>query len=90
VASTVQRETLIRLLDAAGGRIPEFELVQEALPRGGDFEFDVRRPVGMLSENLAPEDWTAMATSIRGLVEDKGVDAILILHGTDTMAYTSS
>ncbi len=84
------QEKLVRLLDAAGNRIPEFELVQEALPRGGEFEFDVRRPIGMLSENLAPEDWTAMAASIRGLAEEEGVDAILILHGTDTMAYTSA
>lgn len=84
------QEKLVRLLDSAGNRIPEFELVQEALPRDGEFEFDVRRPIGMLSENLAPEDWTAMAASIRGLAEEEGVDAILILHGTDTMAFTSA
>lgn len=90
IASPLPQEKLVRLLDAAGNQIPEFELVQEALPRGGEFEFDVRRPVGMLSEDLAPENWSAMAASIRGLVEDEGADGILILHGTDTMAYTSA
>lgn len=90
IATPVPREGLVRLLDAAGDHIPEFELVQEALPRTRELEFDVRRPIGMLSENLTPDDWTPMAASIRSLAEDEQVDAILVLHGTDTMAYTSA
>jgi L-asparaginase/Glu-tRNA(Gln) amidotransferase subunit D len=90
VSSPGSEEKLVRLLDGAGSEIPELELIWKATPRAGDFEFSVRRPIGLLSENLVPKDWIPMASTIRDLVQDDGVEAVLVLHGTDTMSYTSA
>jgi L-asparaginase/Glu-tRNA(Gln) amidotransferase subunit D len=55
-----------------------------------DVDFRVRRPIGLLSENLVPQDWLAIASATRELVDDESVEGVLILHGTDTMAYTAA
>jgi len=41
-----------------------------------------------LSENIVPSDWVLIGSIINNNIND--VDAVLILHGTDTMAYTTS
>jgi L-asparaginase/Glu-tRNA(Gln) amidotransferase subunit D len=81
---------LVRLLEEDRSQAPELDLVWRAAPSAEQFEFEVRRPVGLLSEDLVPSDWVPMASTIRSLVSDDGVDAVLILHGTDTMSYTSA
>ena len=40
------------------------------------------------SSNMSPEDWQAIARRLRA--EEENHDGFLILHGTDTMAYTAS
>lgn len=40
------------------------------------------------SSNMSPEDWRSMALCL--LAEEDRYDGFLILHGTDTMAYSSS
>ncbi|HCL78495.1 MAG TPA: L-asparaginase 1, partial [Synergistaceae bacterium] len=40
------------------------------------------------SSNMAPEDWRIMAKCL--LSEEGNYDGVLILHGTDTMAYSAS
>ncbi len=40
------------------------------------------------SANIFPEDWSALALHIAELRND--YDGIVVIHGTDTMAYTSS
>lgn len=40
------------------------------------------------SANIFPEDWAALAGKIAA--ERSGYDGIVVIHGTDTMAYTSS
>ena len=40
------------------------------------------------SSNMSPEDWKMMAGSLRA--EEANYDGFLILHGTDTMAYSAS
>lgn len=40
------------------------------------------------SSNAAPSDWVAIAKDIQSRWQD--YDAFMVLHGTDTMAYTSS
>ncbi len=47
-------------------------------------------PIRQLSENVEPQDWILIARAVRGLVETQNVSSVLILHGTDTMAYTSA
>ena len=40
------------------------------------------------SPNIFPEDWAALAGKIADIWQD--YDGIVVIHGTDTMAYTSS
>ncbi len=44
---------------------------------------------GVFSENMAPEQWIGTAKAIGREIE-KGVDGIVIGHGTDTMAHTAA
>lgn len=50
----------------------------------------VRAPFERMSENFLPSDWLAIAVSIQEIVATGEVDAVLVLHGTDTMTYTSA
>lgn len=55
--------------------------------------FEVTRivaPFERMSENFLPSDWLAIASSIHDLAGTGEVDAVLVLHGTDTMSYTSA
>jgi L-asparaginase/Glu-tRNA(Gln) amidotransferase subunit D len=52
-------------------------------------EFIVRQPVNALSEDMTPGDWTLIAREIEQLCEKEDVRGVLVLHGTDTMAYTA-
>lgn len=56
--------------------LPEVEIVSRDL-----FALD--------SSNIQPEEWRMMAQSIRTSM-DEGFDAIVITHGTDTLAYSAS
>lgn len=42
------------------------------------------------SSNIQPEEWQIMGKRIAKAVRDKECDAIVLTHGTDTMAYTAS
>ncbi len=44
---------------------------------------------GVFSENMGPEQWTGTATAIGREIE-KGVQGIVIGHGTDTMHHTAA
>jgi L-asparaginase len=55
----------------------------------GPHQLTIRQPVSLHSEEARPADWTAIAGACRTLV-DRGVDAICILHGSDTMAYCAA
>lgn len=52
-----------------------------------DFTFDTLEPV-VDSSDMTPETWKRIATSIEANYADH--DGFIILHGTDTLAYTSS
>ena len=52
-------------------------------------EFIVRQPVNVLSEDMTPNDWTLIAREIEALCQREEVKGVLVLHGTDTMAYTA-
>ncbi|WP_026911815.1 asparaginase [Patulibacter minatonensis] len=55
----------------------------------GAHQLSIERPVELHSEEARPADWEAIATSCRKLAS-RGVDAICILHGSDTMAYAAA
>lgn len=43
----------------------------------------------LYSENITQKHWTELAQTVANRIE-KGVDGVVIAHGTDTMAYTSA
>ncbi len=55
---------------------------------GQDMELEMKDLMSVDSANIFPEDWAAMAASIADY--RKEYDGIVIIHGTDTMAYTAS
>ncbi len=77
---------------ADGVLVPfDFESILEHLPvvRNMGLSFSVRsfqKPID--SSNIKPEHWRAIAAEIRDHYNDH--DGFVILHGTDTMAYTAS
>lgn len=77
---------------ADGVLVPfDFESILEHLPvvRNMGLSFSVRsfqKPID--SSNIKPEHWIAIAAEIRDHYHDH--DGFVILHGTDTMAYTAS
>lgn len=46
-------------------------------------------PISLLSENIGVKHWEMIANEVVGAF-DKGARGVVISHGTDTMAYTSS
>ncbi len=52
-------------------------------------ELVVRQPVNALSEDMTPGDWAHIAREIEGLCRKEDVKGVLVLHGTDTMAYAA-
>ena len=52
--------------------------------------FEVVRPLQKLSENIVPADWVTIADAAAELVDDRGVSGVVVLHGTDTAAYTAA
>lgn len=42
------------------------------------------------SANMSQANWLAMVAAIRAGVEHDGCDAVLVLHGTDTLAYSAA
>ena len=54
-----------------------------------DTEFDFLMPLDILSENMTVKTWNILLDVFRGKSFDE-YEGIIILHGTDTLAYTSS
>ena len=52
-------------------------------------EFDVQMPLNALSEDLTPDDWTAILKTV-GTLELSALDGIIIAHGTDTLEQTAA
>jgi L-asparaginase len=42
------------------------------------------------SGDMQPEHWRVLARAVHGALADPAVDGVVVLHGTDTMAYTAS
>ena len=54
----------------------------------GDIELSAEDYCSLDSANILPEDWISLADRIGGSVGE--YDGFVIIHGTDTMAFTSS
>jgi L-asparaginase len=68
----------------------ETALLAAAWPGAGEPRVVVAQPLRKLSENILPGDWPQIAAAVRRLVEVDGARGVLVLHGTDTMAYTAA
>lgn len=66
------------------------EDLYQSVPELGDFA-DIKTEIlfSLLSENIIPENWTAMAKSIERHIKD-GAHGVVVTHGTDTMGYTAA
>jgi L-asparaginase len=53
-------------------------------------ELETRILFTMDSGDLQPSDWITIAKEVHERLEDPSFDGIVIVHGTDTMAYTAS
>lgn len=51
-------------------------------------DFDVVQPMNIDSTNMRPADWERIRDEIVGAYD--GYDGFVVLHGTDTMAYTAA
>lgn len=52
-------------------------------------DFETRMPIDTLSENMTVEKWNLLLDELRN-VQSESYKGIIILHGTDTLAYTAS
>jgi L-asparaginase/Glu-tRNA(Gln) amidotransferase subunit D len=50
----------------------------------------LRSPLSVMSENMVPSDWVAIAQSVRELATQPDVQGVLVLHGTDTAIFTTA
>lgn len=64
--------------------------MEESWQHGNDIEIAVRSPIHLLSENMRPSHWLAIASAARSLVDIESVTGIVVLHGTDTAAYSAA
>ncbi len=58
------------------------------LPKNIRFEeIEISR---ILSEEITPEDWAALITTLDAYIKQENASGVVIAHGTDTLAYTAS
>lgn len=57
--------------------------------KGGDVEFDTISPFAILSENITRDNWQALINCLEQ-TDFEHYRGVIILHGSDTLAYTSS
>lgn len=55
-----------------------------------DTPFDYLTPLNILSENMTVKTWNTLLDALRGVPCRDTYKGIIMLHGTDTLAYTSS
>lgn len=59
-------------------------------PFAGAVDFDPMMPTDILSENMTVHTWNILLDAFRRDVDWSRYRGVIILHGTDTLAYTSS
>lgn len=60
-----------------------------SLLRDRSIEYVWKNPVNVFSERMIASDWKSIAQAIDEAIKE-GVSGIVVLHGTDTMAYTAA
>ncbi len=65
-----------------------YDMQKELKMVSGDTDIEIEDFCSLDSANIFPEDWSALAQRISDC--RNSYDGIVVIHGTDTMAYTSS
>ena len=73
-------------IDPTGNKVRQ-EIHHYATAR--DLQFVVASAFNKNSEDLVPSDWAVLISEIESM-RNKGIERIVITHGTDTLAYTAS
>jgi glutamyl-tRNA(Gln) amidotransferase subunit D len=60
-----------------------------SFPKLKEKEIFVKNLFSILSEDMTPEHWVKIAEEVHDVIK-KGAKGVIILHGTDTMHYTSA
>lgn len=89
--------TICSFADSTGEKSPDTKkadyLIKEIFKMSGsefsDTEFDDKIPMSILSENMSPERWNDLIEKLREY-DMESYRGVIILHGTDTLAYTSA
>ena len=80
----------IACLPGENGLAPSFHVEQLLKYVHTDVsDIDCRDLFQLDSSNIQPEEWRTIAACLRESI-DEGYEAIVITHGTDTLAYTAS
>src|SRR5215467_7136728 len=53
-------------------------------------DIDARIVFNLDSGDMQPSDWLVIAREVHGALSSGEYDGIVVVHGTDTMAYTAS
>jgi len=53
-------------------------------------ELEARILFNLDSGDMQPADWLVIAREVHAAASDPGIDGVVVVHGTDTMAYTAS
>lgn len=56
----------------------------------GEADFEVSEPFRILSEDATPAHWEHLARHLKRRIVERKVDAIVLLHGSDTLPWTAS
>ncbi len=65
-----------------------YDMQKELKMVSGDTDIEIEDFCSLDSANIFPDDWSALAQRISECRND--YDGIVVIHGTDTLAYTSS
>ncbi|HEX7601260.1 MAG TPA: asparaginase [Polyangiaceae bacterium] len=66
------------------------DLVAEVPALARAAQIESRQLFAMDSGDMQPSDWLALAREVHGALASPRYDGVVIIHGTDTMAYTAS
>lgn len=88
ICSAVNKEGK-RFSDAKHVRIIETFFSGDS-PWRENVQFSVQMPLDILSENMTVRSWNILLEEFRSHVDWNAYRGIIVLHGTDTLAFTSS
>jgi glutamyl-tRNA(Gln) amidotransferase subunit D len=84
IASTVDYRT-----GAVTARFDAEDVLRAVPELAGRANYRGRVVSNILSENMTPDMWSDLALAVRDEIRD-GADGVVVMHGTDTMAYSAS